>query len=133
MTVQPYIFFDGRCEEALNFYRATFGAEITMMMRFSENPDPQPMPGSKPEKIMHAAFTVNGTMVMASDGHCAGQPKFEGFALALSLKDEAEAKRVFAALGDGGTVAQPLMKTFFSPAFGMLKDRFGVMWMVMVG
>jgi PhnB protein len=133
MTVQPYLFFDGRCEEALTFYQATIGADVTMMMRFSENPEPTPMPGSQPDKIMHAAFTVGGTMVMASDGHCAGQPRFEGFALALSLKDEAEANRVFAALGDGGQVAQPLTKTFFSPSFGMLKDRFGVMWMVMVG
>ncbi len=133
MTVQPYVFFDGRCEEALAFYRDTIGAEITMMMRFGESPEPSQMPGVEPDKIMHAAFTVGGTMVMASDGHCSGQPRFEGFALALSVKDEAEANRAFAALAEGGAVAQPLIKTFFSPAFGMLKDRFGVMWMVMVG
>ena len=133
MTVQPYVFFDGRCEEALGFHRETIGAEVSMMMRFGESPEPPQKPGVLPDKIMHAAFTVGGTMVMASDGHCAGQPRFEGFALALSVKDEAEAGRVFAALGEGGTVAQPLIRTFFSPAFGMLKDRFGVMWMVMVG
>jgi PhnB protein len=133
MTVQPYVFFDGCCEEALAFYRDTLGAEITMMMRFGESPEPPQMPGANPEKIMHAAFKVGDTLVMASDGHCAGQPKFEGFALALSAKDEAEANRVFGALAEGGQVAQPLIKTFFSPAFGMLKDRFGVMWMVMVG
>jgi PhnB protein len=130
--IQPYVFFDGRCEEALAFYRAAIGAETTMLMRFGESPEPSQMPGVQPDKVMHAAFKVGETLVMASDGHCAGQPKFEGFALALSAKDEAEANRVFDALAEGGAVAQPMIGTFFSPAFGMVKDRFGVMWMVLV-
>jgi PhnB protein len=133
MTIQPYLFFDGRCEEALAFYGATLGAETTMMMRFGESPEPSQMPGVQAEKIMHASFKVGDTLVMASDGHCAGNPRFEGFALAFTAKDEAEAHRAFAALAEGGEVAQPLIRTFFSPAFGMLKDRFGVMWMVLAG
>ncbi len=132
MTIQPYLFFDGRCEEALAFYRDSLGAEVTLMMRFRESPEPPGMAVPDPDKVMHAAFTVGGTMVMASDGHSTGQPKFEGFALALNVKDEAEAGRAFAALAAGGAVAQPLIRTFFSPAFGMVKDRFGVMWMVLV-
>ena len=132
MPVEPYLFFDGRCEEALAFYRQAIGAEVTMMMRFRENPDGAHGPPGNEDKIMHASMTVAGSTVMASDGHCSGKPSFQGFGLALGVKDEATAERYFSALADGGEVRQPLVKTFFSPKFGMVSDRFGVMWMVLV-
>jgi PhnB protein len=135
MLVQPYLFFDGRCEDAIEFYRKALGAEVTMLMRFKDSPEPaQPgmVPPGSENKVMHASFKIGETTVMASDGRCMGTPKFDGFALSLAAKDEAEAKRLFAALGDGGQVKMPLGKTFFSPAFGMVADRFGVSWMVVV-
>ena len=135
MQVQPYLFFDGRCEEALAFYRKALDAEIGMVMRVKQSPPPPP-PGTYPpgsdDKIMHAAFRVGETTVMASDGHAQGQPKFQGFSLSITVKDEAEAERRFGALAAGGEVKMPLAKTFFSPRFGMVADRFGVLWMVIV-
>jgi PhnB protein len=132
MQVQPYLFFDGRAEEALEFYRSKLGAEVQMLMRFKENP--QPMPGKAPpgDKVMHASFRVGDTTVMASDGNCTGRPSFQGFSLSLTAADEAAAKRLFASLAEDGQVQMPLAKTFFSPAFGMVADRFGVSWMVLV-
>jgi PhnB protein len=133
MTVQPYLFFDGKCEEALDFYKSAIGAKVEMMMRFSESPekpDPGHMPPNSDDKVMHAAFKVGETLVMASDGHCNGKPSFQGFALALTAKDDADAEKLFGALGTGGQVQQPLIKTFFASKFGMLTDRFGVSWMV---
>ena len=134
MFAQPYVFFDGRADEAFAFYRQALGAEIEMLMRYKENPDAsnQP-PGLDGNKVMHACLKIGDTRIMASDGHCTGQPNFQGFALALSVSSEAEAERTFGALADGGQVRMPLTKTFFSPRFGMLTDRFGVMWMVIVG
>ena len=135
MQVQPYIFFDGRCEEAVNFYKTALNAEVTMMMRFKENPDPQPNPmGGKEldEKIMHASFKVGQTDVMASDGYAKGKPEFKGISLSVSTATEAEAKKIFGALSDGGNVTMPLSKTFYSPCFGMVTEKFGVSWMVIV-
>ncbi|HEX8295561.1 MAG TPA: VOC family protein [Chthoniobacteraceae bacterium] len=135
-TLQPYLFFGGRCEEALEFYRTALGAEIGMLMRYKECPDPMPegmlAPGFE-EKVMHASFNVGDNLVMASDG-CGGpdEPGFGGFSLSLTLPTEAEVERVFAALAEGGQVSMPLMKTFWSPKFGMLTDRFGLGWMVTV-
>jgi PhnB protein len=135
MHIQPYLFFDGRCEEALDFYRRAVGADVEMLMRYRDSPDPPP-PGMVPpgsvDKVMHASLRIGDTVVMASDGCNAGQPRFDGFSLSLSVADEAEADRAFAALGDGGQVQMPLGRTFFSPRFGMLTDRFGVGWMVIV-
>jgi len=135
MLVQPYLLFDGRCEEAIEFYRSQLGAVVTMLMRFSESPEPhQPgmvAPGSD-NKVMHASFSIGETTVMASDGRCLGHPDFKGFSLSLTVKDEAEAERLFSALGEGGQVQMPLARTFFSPRFGMVADRFGVSWMVIV-
>jgi PhnB protein len=131
MQVQPYLFFDGRCDEAVEFYTAKLGAKVEMLMRFKENPEPAANPPGAGEKVMHCAFRVGDTQVMASDGNCAGKPSFQGFSLALTARDEADAKRLFAALGEGGQVQMPLAKTFFSPAFGMVADRFGVSWMVL--
>jgi PhnB protein len=138
MQIQPYLFFDGRCEEALDFYQKTLGAEVEMMMRFKDSPE---MPSGEgcaggaapdPDKVMHACVRIGDTSVMASDGSCAGKPEFKGFSLSLNAKDPAEAERLFAALGKGGQVQQPLIETFFSPRFGMVADRFGVSWMVVV-
>ncbi len=135
MQVQPYLFFDGRCEEAVDFYKKALGAKVEMLMRFKENPEP-PQPGMVPpgsdDKIMHTCFRIGDTSVMASDGHCAGRPSFQGFSLSISVPSGAEADRLFAALADGGQVQMPLAKTFFSPRFGMVADRFGVSWMIIV-
>ena len=134
MTVQPYLFFDGRCDEALEFYRKTLGAKDVQISRFKENPDPQAaMPGVDPNKVMHASFRVGDTTVMASDGMCHGRPSFQGFSLSLSVPTASDADRLFAALSNGGKVQMPLAKTFFSPKFGMVADKFGVSWMVIAG
>jgi len=133
MQIQPYLFFNGRCEEAIEFYRQTLGAEVTMLMRFQDSPEP-PAPGMIPpgseQKVMHASLRIGDSVVMASDGHCNGKPDFQGFTLSIALPDEAAAGRVFNALAEGGQVRMPLAKTFWSPCFGMLADRFGVGWMV---
>jgi len=134
MLIQPYLFFDGRCEEALEFYRHAIGAEVPMVMHWKECPEPPP-PGAPPmpaDKVMHARFRVGDTTVMASDGRCQGQPSFQGFALNLTAANNTEAERLFNALAAGGQVQMPLAKTFFSPCFGMLTDKFGVSWMVYV-
>jgi PhnB protein len=136
MQVQPYLFFDGRCEEAIEFYRRAVGAEVTMLMRFKDAPESQESGACQPpgaaDKVMHASFSIGDSTVLASDGRCLGQPNFQGFSLSLTPADEAEAERLFASLGDGGQVQMPLAKTFFSPRFGMVTDRFGVSWMVYV-
>jgi PhnB protein len=135
MKVEPYLFFDGRCEEAIEFYRKTIGAEVEMLVRFKDSPEPaQPgmVPPGAENKIMHATLRLGETTVMASDGQCGGTPKFDGFALSITAANQAEAQRLFNALGEGGKVRMPLTKTFFSPCFGMLADRFGVAWMVIV-
>ena len=133
MKVQPYLFFDGRCEEALDFYKRALGAEVTAMMRFNEAPDPPPpgmiAPGSE-SKIMHASLRIGETEVMASDGRSMGRPEFKGVSLSLSVPSEAEADRLFGMLAEGGQVQMPIGRTFFSPRFGMVADRFGVSWMV---
>jgi PhnB protein len=132
--VQPYLFFNGRCQEALEFYRKALGIEVTMTMLYRESPEP-PLPGAVPDgwedKVMHAAFKLGKSLIMASDG-CSTVPVFQGFALSLSLPDEAGANRAFAALSEGGKVLMPLRKTFWSPCFGMVTDRFGVGWMITV-
>ena len=136
MQVQPYLFFDGRCEEALEFYRRALRAEVTMLMRFKDSPEPQPpgmIPPGSENKVMHASMRIGETTVNASDGECKGKPGFEGFALSLDAANEAEADKLFAALSEGGQVKLPLTKTFFSPRFGMVADRFGITWMVIVG
>jgi PhnB protein len=134
MQVQPYLIFDGRCDEALDYYRRVLGAEVTALMRFKEMPDPQPgmiTPGSE-DKVMHASFRLGDVTVLASDGRCLGKPSFQGFSLVLTVPSEEEVERLFAGLGDGGQVQMKLAKTFFSARFGMVADRFGVSWIVMV-
>jgi PhnB protein len=132
MQVQPYLFFDGRCEEAIEFYRKAVGAEVTMLMRWKDSPDPNMCPAGAENKVMHASLRVGDSTVLASDGRNEGKPNFQGFSLSLTAADDAEARERFAALGDGGQVQVPLAKTFFSSSFGMVADRFGVGWMVYV-
>jgi PhnB protein len=135
MQVQPYLFFDGRCEEAAEFYRAALGAEVLMLVRFKDSPDPNTpamVPPGGENKVMHMRIRIGETTVLASDGRCGGQPTFSGFGLSLTVGTDAEAEQLFAALADGGQVQMPLSKTFFSSSFGMLADRFGVSWMVYV-
>ena len=135
MLVQPYLFFDGRCEEAVTFYRDALGAKVEMVMHYKDCPDTPPpgmVPPGSENKVMHASFRIGETTVMASDGHCQGHPSFQGFSLSITVPDEAEADRKFNALAEGGKVTMPLGKTFFSPRFGMVTDRFGVGWMVIV-
>jgi len=132
MIVQPYLFFDGRCDEAFEYYKCALGAEVTMLMRFKDSPDPAMVPPGAANKVMHASFRIGETTVLASDGRCEGRSSFQGFALSLTVPGETEADRLFAALADGGQVQMPLTRTFFSPRFGMVADRFGVSWMIFV-
>ena len=132
MQVGPYLFFNGRCDEALEFYRSALGAEVTHVMRFKESPEPDACPAGAEEKVMHANLRIGDTTVMVSDGYCEGKPEFHGFSLLISLDDGAEAERLFTALTNGGEVQRPLAKTFWSPRFGMVNDRFGVSWIINV-
>jgi PhnB protein len=135
MLIEPYLFFEGRCDEALEFYRHALGAEIGPLMRYQESPEPH-QPGALPpgseNKVMHAVVKIGDTKVMVSDGRCSGRPVFQGFALTINAPDVAHADQMFAALADGGQVQMALAKTFFSPRFGMVTDRFGVLWMIIV-
>lgn len=138
MRIEPYLFFNGRCEEALNFYKTALNAEVQMMMRNSESPEPPPpgmLPPGSENKIMHASILIGGALVMMSDGMCDGSEAnaaaFKGFSLSLDCADEAEARGAFEALaGSGGQVTMPLGPTFWAPLFGMVNDKFGVAWMV---
>ena len=131
MQIQPYLFFEGRCDEAIEFYRGALGAEVTMLMRYKDSPEPAAH--GDPNKVMHATLRIGEASLMVSDGRCQGQPKFDGFALTLTVASESEAERLFAALAEGGKVQMPMTKTFFSARFGMVADRFGVLWMIYVG
>ena len=131
-VVQPYIFFGGRCDEALEFYRKAIGAEVERLARFKDSPEPHGLPECFDDKVMHATVRIGNSTLMASDGQCEGDQNFDGFSLSITVPDEAEAERVFAALGEGGLVTMPLEKTFWASKFGMLQDRFGVGWMISV-
>jgi PhnB protein len=132
MQVEPYLNFDGRCEEALEFYKKALGAKVDMLMRFKDAPDQSVITPGNADKIMHSRVQIGDAAVLMSDGRCTGKANFHGIALAISVASEAEAEKTFAALADGGQVQMPLGKTFFSPRFGMLSDKFGVGWMVIV-
>lgn len=134
MQVQTYLFFEGRCEEALDFYRNTLGAEIGQVTRFHQNPDDpegRNYPPGAGDMIMHASFRVGETTILASDGSCGGAASFGGMSLTLQVGDPAEAERLFRALATTGHIRMPLRKTFFSPAFGMVADQFGVGWIIL--
>lgn len=132
MQVQSYLFFDGRCEEAIEFYKKALGAEVGMLMRWKDSPDKSMCSPSNENKVMHASLKIGDAYVLASDGRNTGNPEFKGFALSLDAKDETDADRLFNALSSGGQVTMPMSKTFFSPRFGMLTDKFGVNWMILV-
>ncbi len=132
MILEPYLFFNGRCREALDFYQQAIGAEITVLMQYKDAPDKEMIPPGCDDKVMHANVQIGEHTLMVSDGQCSGDLNFQGFSLSLSLKDTTEAERLFTALADGGEVTMPLGKTFWSPAFGMVTDRFGVDWMINV-
>ncbi|MGE5128231.1 MAG: VOC family protein [Sphingomonadaceae bacterium] len=134
--IQPYLFFEGRAEEALEFYRKALGAEKAMLMRYRESPEPAKTPDGSAlpgDKVMHMAFMIGGSLLMGSDGFCSGKPNFSGFSLSYPAADKADAKRRFDALAAGGKVTQPLTETFFADAFGMVTDKFGLSWMVLAG
>ena len=133
MQVQPYLSFNGRCDEAVKFYQAAVGAEVQMLMRFNEAPDQSMVPPGSAEKVMHVSLRIGDSVVLASDGGGSGNPAFSGISLSLGVAEDAEADRLFAALADGGQVTMPLAKTFFASKFGMVTDRFGLNWMVMAG
>ena len=134
MRIEPYLFFEGRCEEALEFYRKAVGAKVDALIRYKDSPEPPPpgTPAPPPEKVMHALVRIGDATLMASDGNCGGTSRFQGFSLTLNAKDDAEAQRLFAGLGEGGKISMPLSPTFFASSFGMLTDRFGMGWMVLV-
>jgi PhnB protein len=132
MQVQPYLFFEGRCDEAIAFYRAALGAEVTMLMRYKDSPGPEGQRHGPGDKVMYASLCIGNSTILVSDGQCAGRPNFQGFALSLTVADTTEADRLFAGLADNGQVRMPLAQTFFSPRFGMVTDRFGVLWMIYV-
>ena len=133
MQIEPYLFFEGRTEEALEFYKSRLGAKVEFMMRYKDNPDPKYNPPNSAEKVMHSCFRIGDAQVMASDGNCTGKPSFQGFSLTFNAADEADAKRRFNALAEGGQVNMPLGETFFAKSFGMVADRFGLNWMVIAG
>ena len=135
MHIEPYLFFEGRCAEAVEFYRDALGAEVAMLMRYKDSPEPAPpgkLPAGSEDKVMHASLRIGDTTVMASDGLCQGPPRFQGFSLSITAPDETRADKMFAALADRGQVQMPMGKTFWSPRFGMVTDRFGVGWMISV-
>jgi PhnB protein len=132
MSIEPYLFFNGRCEEAIEFYKQALGAKVEMLMRFKESPDANSAPSGAGDKVMHATLRIGDSTVMASDGMCSGGTKFEGISLSISGSTTAEVEKIFAALSKGGQVQMPLSETFFAPRFGMVADKFGVPWMVIV-
>ena len=133
MTIEPYLFFDGRAQEAIDFYKSELGAKVVAVMRYKDNPEPQHNPPGSDDKVMHSLLRFGEAGVMISDGNCGGRPAFQGFALTLQASDEADAKRKFSALSLGGRVEMPLGETFFARSFGMVADKFGVSWMVIAG
>jgi len=132
MNIQPYLSFEGRCDEAIEFYKKAIDAKVDMLMRFKEAPDQSMVTPESKDKVMHAALSAGKAQLLMSDGRCTGSPNFNGIALAISAETEADAERMFNALASGGKVNMPLTKTFFSPKFGMVADKFGVGWMVLV-
>jgi PhnB protein len=132
MFVQPYLFFEGRCDEALAYYQAALGAKVNMLMRYRENPQQEYNPPASDDKIMHCSFSIGDTTLCASDGMCSGSPNFQGFSLSITVDTADEADRLFNTIADGGSVQMPIGETFYSPRFGMATDRFGVAWMVIM-
>lgn len=137
MKVEPYLSFEGRCDEAIEFYKSALGAKVEMLMRFKDMPE-SPQSGKSPpemlDKVLHSSLRIGDSVVMATDGGKCSEKKghFAGTTLSLTVPDDAEARRRFSALAENGTVTMPLGKTFFSSLFGTVTDRFGVPWIVIV-
>jgi PhnB protein len=132
MQVQTYLFLDGKCDEAIEFYKRVLGAKVQMLMRYGEAPDQSMIKPENKNKVMHSTIQIGETTIMASDGYCNGKPAFDGFSLSVDAPNDGEAKRIFTALAEGGQVRMPLDKTFFASSFGMVADKVGVGWMVIV-
>ena len=130
METQAYLFFDGRCEEAVEFYKTALGAEVGPMIRFKESPDQSMVAPGTGEKIMHGQMNIGKTTILVSDGRCTGNPGFQGFAMSITVDDPADCDKLFNPLAESGQIQMPLMETFFAKRFGMVIDKFGVMWMV---
>lgn len=136
MQLQPYVHFNGRCEEAIEFYKKAVGAQVNMLMRFKDMPassGPAAITPGTENKVMHANLRIGDSVLLVSDGRCSGDAKLEGFSLTLTVSSDTEAEKAFAALGEGGSISMPLQKTFFASKFGMINDRFGVSWIIIVG
>jgi len=132
MQIQPYLVLDGRCDEAIAFYKKAVGADVKMLMRWKDAPDKSMCTPENADKVMHSSVNIGETTLMMSDGRNTGHPEFKGFSLSLIAKDTGEAEKLFKAISEGGQIQMPLAKTFFSPSFGMVADKFGVSWMVVV-
>lgn len=132
MQIQPYLFFEGRCDEAIEFYKTVFGAKVEMLMRWKDSPEKTMCTPTNQDKVMHASLTIGDSRVMVSDGRNSGTQNFGGFALSVAAKNEADADRMFNALASGGQVTMPMGKTFFAKRFGMVADKFGMHWMIIV-
>ena len=133
MKVEAYLFFNGQCDEAIAFYQSALGAQVEMLMRFHEMPEPHEpgmIPEGMEEKVMHASLLIGETRVMASDGNCNESAKFDGFSLSLQVETKEHANKLFNALAEEGTVIMPIGETFWSPHFGMVTDKFGMGWMI---
>ena len=129
MRAEPYLYFNGRCEEAIIFYQSALGAELVELVRFRDAPH-IPAPAGADDKIMHALLRIGESSLLLSDGPCRGTTYFQGFSLALSVKEDEEAERIFRGLVRGGRVHIPLKTTSFASTFGMAADPFGVLWTV---
>ena len=132
MALNVYLFLNGRCEEAIEFYKSTLGAEVEMLMRFKDSPDPEQCPPGQEEMIMHATLKAYGSDLMMSDGMGDAPPAFQGFAISIPADSEEAGEQVFNALADGGRIDMPYEQTFWAKRFGYVTDRFGVNWMVSV-
>jgi PhnB protein len=132
MLVEAYLDFNGRCDEAIEFYKKAIGAKVESLMRFKDSPDPGMCGPDSLDKVMHSCLSIGDTKIMASDGRATGQANFAGISLALTADSVPEAQKMFKALGEGGQVFMPMSPTFFAEIFGMTTDKFGVSWMVIV-
>jgi PhnB protein len=130
MQLNPYLNFNGQCEEAFRFYEQCFGGKIEFMMTHEGSPMADQVPKEWGKKIMHARLSVGNQVLLGSDAHgdCYAAPK--GFAVSIDVTEPAEADRIFNALAENGTVQMPIQETFWAKRFGMLADRFGIPWMI---
>lgn len=130
MQVNPYLLYNGNCEEAFNYYVRALGGKVDMMARYQGSPAADHVPPEWASKVMHAQLSIDGEVLMAADAPPGAAKPPAGFAVSLQVEDPAKADRVFAALADGGEITMPIDKTFWARRFGMCVDRFGIPWMI---